>query len=148
MEVYCAAGYRQRANGKELDKLWSSSEIYQKVKQLRAETPRGTAFTVPYNGKQVECKNLAVKLKPITAAARANPTSARCMWLPTTGVNAPAHVPEPPQEPVDEIGSEDDEYWDQLEEIAMETIEAMECREQNAAAAMVSMNCIPGSSRY
>ena len=70
------------------------------------------------------------------------------MWLPATGVNAPAHVPEPPQQPVDEIGSEDDEYWDQLEEIAMETIEAISCREQNAAAAMVSTSCIPGSSRY
>lgn len=107
------------------------------MKRLRAEAPRGTPFTVAYNGKQVECKNLAVKLKPVTAAERLNPTSERCMWLPSTEVAAPAHAPEPPQKLVHELGSDDEEYWDQLEEIGMETISAMEAREQNAAAAMV-----------
>ena len=59
------------------------------------------------------------------------------MWLPSTEVAAPAHAPEPPQKLVHELGSDDEEYWDQLEEIGMETISAMEAREQNAAAAMV-----------
>ena len=70
------------------------------------------------------------------------------MWLPSTEVAAPAHVPEPPQQPVHELGSDDEEYWEQLEEIGMETISAMEAREQNAAAAMVGMSHIPNSSRY
>ena len=148
MQTYCSAGYKQRANGAELDKLWAQSDIYQEVKRLRAETPRGTPFTVAYNGKQVECKNLAVKLKPVTAAERLNPTSERCMWLPSTEVAAPAHAPEPPQQPVHELGSDDEEYWDQLEVIGMETISAMEACEQNAAAAMVQMSHIPNSSRY
>ena len=95
---------------------------------------------MPYNGKIVECKNLAVKLKPITAAERLNPTSTRCMWLPATGANAPAHIPEPPQQPVHkpvhQLGRDDDEYWEQMEVLAMSTIGAIEAREQNAAATM------------
>ena len=114
MQKYCAAGYmyKQISNGKELDKLWASSEVYQTVKRLRAETPRGTPFNVPYNGKIVECKNLAVKLKPITAEGRLSLTNTRCMWLPSTGANAPARIPEPPQQPVHQLGPDDDEYWE------------------------------------
>ena len=101
-----------------------------------------------YNGQLFACKNLAVKLKPITAAGRLDPTSTRCMWLPATAASAPAHIPEPPQQPVHELGPEDDEYWEQLEVIAMGTIEAIEAREQSVAATMVGMSHIPNSSRY
>ena len=72
------------------------------------------------------------------------------MWLPSTEVAAPAHAPEPPhaQQPVHELGSDDEECSEQLGGIGMETISAMEAREQNAAAAMVGMSHIPNSSRY
>ena len=60
------------------------------------------------------------------------------------------HVPEPPQQPVHELGPEDDECWEQLEVIAMSTctIGAIEAREHSAAATMVGMSHIPNSSRY
>ena len=64
------------------------------------------------------------------------------MLLPSTEVAATAHAPGPPQHP------DDEEYWEQLEEIGMETISAMEAREQNAAVAMVGMSHIPNSNRY
>ena len=87
-------------------------------------------------------------MRLITAAGRLNPTSTRCMWLPATAANAPARIPEPPQQPVHELKPEDDEYREQLEVIAMGTFEAIEAREQSDAATMVGMSHIPNSSRY
>ena len=55
---------------------------------------------------------------------------------------------EPPQQPVHQLGPNDDEYWEHLEVLAMTTIGAIEAREQNAAATMASMTHIPNSSRY
>ena len=54
MEKYCAAGYEQRDRGKELEKLWASSPVYQEVKRLRAVTPRGAraVFSTVYCGLQ------------------------------------------------------------------------------------------------
>ena len=79
-------------------------------------------------------ESLETPLNELPGPERLNPTRERCMWLPSTEVAAPAHAPEPPQQLVHELGSDDEEYWDQLEEIGMETISAMEAREQNAAA--------------
>ena len=58
------------------------------------------------------------------------------------------YVPEPPQQPVHELGPEDDECWEQLEVVAMGTIGAIEAREHSAAATMVGMSHIPNYSRY
>ena len=50
----------------------------------------------------IVCKNLKVRDKEVTAAERINPQPQRCRWLPDSANPAPAHVPEPPQQPVRE----------------------------------------------
>ena len=105
--------------------MCKSSDIYQEVKRLRASTPRGTPFVVQYDGKEIECKNLAVTDKVVSAAERRNPTSSRCRWLPNTNIAAPMHVPEPPQQPVRQLTEKDPEYWEELENVAMRSMIAL-----------------------
>ena len=61
-------GWHERFGGTLVTKVLGELEIFKAVKAKRASTPRGTPYTVTFNGKDVQCKNLKATVPVATAA--------------------------------------------------------------------------------
>ena len=72
--------YHERGGPEYLEKLFKGDEVYEEVKRRCSETTE--PFTISYQGKDIECKNIPLNLTEVTDEEAAAPYAARGRYMP------------------------------------------------------------------